>query len=85
MATNVGNKKGEILISILTQSKGILDLQRLVNGLMDTCDNAQQEYPQLLYMIKIVALKMVPQNSMFFSPGGLAYVFVSIYGTLCDN
>ena len=48
-ATNVGNEKGEILISVLTQSEGILDLQRLANGLMDRFDNAQQESPQILY------------------------------------
>ena len=34
-ATDVGNEKGEILISILTQSEALTDLQALVNESMD--------------------------------------------------
>ena len=31
------------------RSEGIVDLQRLANDLMDRFDNAQQEFPQVLY------------------------------------
>ena len=32
--TNVGNEQGEILISVVTESEGLLSLQPMANGLM---------------------------------------------------
>ena len=48
-ATNVGNERGEVLISVLTQSEGTEDLKQLAEGLMDRYGRARQEPPQLLY------------------------------------
>ena len=48
-ATNVGNERGEIVVSVLTQSEGMNDLQRLANGLMDRYEKAQEPQPILIY------------------------------------
>lgn len=34
-ATNVGNERGEIVISVLTESESKVSLQKMANGLMD--------------------------------------------------
>ena len=34
-ATNVGNERGEIVTSVLTESEGTVGLQRMADGLMD--------------------------------------------------
>ena len=48
-ATNIGNERGEIVISILTESEGISALQKLAVGLMESYDRAGQQQPQLVY------------------------------------
>ena len=48
-ATNIGNERGEIVISILTESEGISALQKLAVGLMERYDRAGQQQPQLVY------------------------------------
>ena len=48
-ATNVGNERGEVVISVLTESESIESLQRLADGLMDRYERAKQEPPPLLY------------------------------------
>ena len=47
--TNIGNERGEVLQSVLTSSEGIVDLQRLAEGLMDRYEKAGQDPPALLY------------------------------------
>ena len=34
-ATNVGNERGEVVISVLTESESKASLQKMANGLMD--------------------------------------------------
>ena len=48
-ATNVGNERGEVVISVLTESESIESLQRLADGLMGRYERADQEPPHLLY------------------------------------
>ena len=47
--TNVGNERGEILISVLTTSEGIPALQPLANGLVERYKAANMDPPMLLY------------------------------------
>jgi hypothetical protein len=47
--TNVGNKKGEILASVLTTSEGTPALQPLADGLMGRYEKAKHDPPILLY------------------------------------
>lgn len=48
-ATNVGNEKGEVLMSVLTESEGSVALHRMVVGLMDRYNQAGISPPLLLY------------------------------------
>ena len=48
-ATNVGNERGEVLISILTASEGVEALQPLATGLMRRYQLARIDPPILLY------------------------------------
>ena len=48
-AINVGNERGEVVVSVLTQSKGSESLQRMAEGLVRRYEKAGQEPPQLLY------------------------------------
>lgn len=47
--TNVGNEKGEILISVLTTSEGLPALQPLADGLMERYKAANVDPPMLPY------------------------------------
>ncbi len=46
---NIGNEKGEVLISILTTSESLSNLNTLAEGLMDRYEKAQKTPPLLLY------------------------------------
>ena len=48
-ATNIGNERGEVLISVLTQSESIKSLSNTINGLMDHYMKASVDPPILLY------------------------------------
>ena len=48
-ATNVGNERGEILISVLTESEGIEGLQPMALGLIQRHEHAAVEHPLVLY------------------------------------
>ena len=48
-ATNVGNERGEVLISVLTESEGSVSLNRMAVGLMDRYNQAGVAPPLLLY------------------------------------
>ena len=48
-ATNVGNERGEVLMSVLTESESIESLQKMAGGLMDRYDRANQESPKVIY------------------------------------
>ena len=48
-ATNVGNERGEIVISVLTVSESSESLQSMAEGLVKRYEEARQEPPQLLY------------------------------------
>lgn len=48
-ATNVGNERGEVLISVLTESEGSPALQRVADGLIQRYERAKQQPPHLLY------------------------------------
>ena len=48
-ATNVGNERGEVVISVLTESEDSEALRRMVCGLMDRYVMAHQDPPKLLY------------------------------------
>ena len=47
--TNVGNEKGEILMSVLTSSEAVNALQPMAAGLMDRYREHHQTPPQVLY------------------------------------
>lgn len=51
-ATNVANERGEVLISVLTESEGEEALRPMVNGLMSRYQQAAVEPPVLLYTDK---------------------------------
>ncbi len=48
-ATNVGNERGEVVVSILTESEGIEGLQKMADGLIERYQQAEIEPPHLLY------------------------------------
>ena len=48
-ATNVGNERGEVVISVLTESENSEALQRMACGLMERYEMAYQDPPRLLY------------------------------------
>lgn len=48
-ATNVGNERGEVLISVLTESEASESLHHMAVGLMDRYERAAVEPPILLY------------------------------------
>ena len=48
-ATNVGNERGEVVISVLTESEDIIALKRMACGLMERYEMAGQDPPRLLY------------------------------------
>lgn len=47
--TNVGNERGEVLVSILTTSECLSNLKRLADGLMNRYQEANHPHPTLLY------------------------------------
>lgn len=47
--TNVGNERGEVLVSLMTTSESISNLQMMANGLMDRYEKANQLPPAVLY------------------------------------
>ena len=47
--TNVGNEKGEILMSVLTSLEAVNALQRMATGLMERYKEYHQPPPQVLY------------------------------------
>ena len=47
--TNVGNERGEVLMSVVTQSEGAPGLQKMTEGLMMRYDSAKEPPPYLLY------------------------------------
>ena len=47
--TNVGNERGEVLMSVVTQSEGAPGLQKMAEGLMMRYETAGQTPPCLLY------------------------------------
>ena len=47
--TNVGNEKGEIMISVLTSSESTSSLKPMVDGLVKSFKVAGMEPPQILY------------------------------------
>ena len=47
--TNVGNERGEVLMSVVTQSEGVPGLQKMAEGLMMRYESAAQTPPCLLY------------------------------------
>ncbi|EFX64542.1 hypothetical protein DAPPUDRAFT_266209 [Daphnia pulex] len=47
--TNVGNERGEIVISVLTTSESLTNLKPLANGLVERYSKANQPHPSVLY------------------------------------
>ena len=47
--TNVGNERGEVLISVLTDSESTPALQKLADGLVSRYQQAGQPPPKVLY------------------------------------
>lgn len=51
-ATNVANERGEVVVSVLTESEGDEALRPMANGLMDRYERAAVDPPLLLYTDK---------------------------------
>lgn len=51
-ATNIGNERGEVLISVLTESESVESLSNMAIGLMDRYVKAGVDPPILLYTDK---------------------------------
>ena len=47
--TNVGNEKGEVLLSFLTTSESVKSMKSVADGLTARYREAQQPPPQVLY------------------------------------
>lgn len=47
--TNIGSERGEVLMSVVTQSKGAPGLQKMAEGLMMRYESAGQRPPSLIY------------------------------------
>lgn len=47
--TNVGNERGEVLLSLLTTSESLSNLEKMAEGLMNRYANANQADPVVLY------------------------------------
>ena len=48
-ATNIGNERGEIVLSILTSSEAAVSLKKMTDGLMLRFEKARQPPPAVLY------------------------------------
>lgn len=49
-ATNVSNERGEVLISVLTESESQVHLQPMVDGLTERFEQSKWDHPQVLYV-----------------------------------
>ena len=47
--TNMGNERGEVVTSVLTESESIEGLQMMADGLMKRYEVGEQQPPHLLY------------------------------------
>ena len=47
--TNVGNERGEVVMSVLTESEGVEGLKRMADGLMERYEKAGEAPPKVLY------------------------------------
>ncbi len=48
-ATNVGNEKGEVVVSVLTESEGNVSLKKMADGLMERYEKGNVDPPKVLY------------------------------------
>ena len=60
---NVGNEKGEVLISVVTESEGLFSLKPMAEGLMIEADFNKLEQTQFFCIIAFV----VSRTTLFFS------------------
>lgn len=60
--TNVGNERGEVVMSVLTESEGTEGLQKMADGLMSRYEAAQQPPPVLLYTDRDCCSKRGPSK-----------------------
>ena len=67
-ATNVGNERGEVVISVLTESEDNVALRRMACGLMDRYEMAHQDPPKLLYTDKDCCSVTGPSKYMVGDP-----------------
>lgn len=48
-ATNIGNERGEVVMSVITDSESFSSLKRMADGLMTRYKTARQPAPKILY------------------------------------
>ena len=70
-ATNVGNERGEEVISVLTESEDNVALRRMACGLMDRYEMVCQDPPKLLYTDKDCCSVSGPSKYMVGDPNWL--------------
>lgn len=70
-ATNVGNERGEVVISVLTESEDNVALRQMACGLMDRYEMARQDPPKLLYTDKDCCSVSGPSKYMVGDPNWL--------------
>ncbi len=81
-ATNVGNERGEVLISVLTESEGNEGLHQMAVGLMGRYQHAGVEPPLLLYTDRDCCAKNGP--SKYQVSIGTYMCTSSLYNPLAD-
>lgn len=68
METNVGNKHGEILQSVLTTSESLDSLKSLADRLVEWYKRADQPPPQVLYTDRDCCLVRFPPHTSASEP-----------------
>lgn len=69
--TNVGNERGEILLSLLTTSESLSNLGKMAEGLMDRFLKAGQPHPLVLYTDRDCCKRTKIRNTKGFSTDGI--------------
>lgn len=69
--TNVGNERGEILLSLLTTSESLSNLGKMAEGLMDRFLKAGQPHPLVLYTDRDCCKRTKIRKTKGFSTDGI--------------
>lgn len=81
-ATSIGNERGEIVATVITESEGVSALQRLADGLIDRYRLAGQEAPLILYTDRDCCTPTGPSKLKVQWPARMPCIFSFSTGSL---